>query len=699
MGLLSGTLGKALEREIGKNTGKFISNKVFGDEWATPRKLIIQQEKEQRREEREAIRQQKEYDREIRRQEREEERQLREEQKAELRREIEERRQEKADIKAQEKAEKEYQKQLKEDEKQAKLDEIEDNQEEVKIFNDYLQSIQSIHKMQVEKIEWKSYIKNITESFREVYYQEVKKIYKEQKINFDDDKFTFLETNFETEYPEEYKAITGGDDLDKDYSTLSQERPKHNDENYKSSLFSAYNYNGDEKETQNTFILAQTSVKLCIDENNEPYFPMFLQPQSYDLLFFAYYDEWIERLEWLIEKVEKSKRKIKHSLKQNEKAYESSQREDGFFEKRKQKKVYLTVKENLEIKINKKQNEFQIYNKAKNDFEIFFKNYNSLKQKETIIEQEFIAKTNAWDSAWNITIDKFNSQELFKDLATKILAKDTSYYIKAIGVFGFWEFAEEFGSSISPTFSSEIIDIDFFVNMHEVVPKLKKTITKSGQIKETEFADAERNLIVQDYVCSSVIRLANESFALLPIDEITITATDKVLDTSTGNYNDLPILSVKLTREKLSNINLELIDPSDAIEGFEHNMSFTKSKGFSFVKKLTIKQKSKKKKVSKEEKESRPKQNKPKENKLKSPPNIKVKSSMTVANLKQQFKDIFNIDIIIQTQKGNPAGESRKLRAVTSENISKEISIELTSMDTKNINKFIKETGIIITLT
>lgn len=31
-----GTFGKSLGRELGKNTGKFVSNKVFGDQWSTP---------------------------------------------------------------------------------------------------------------------------------------------------------------------------------------------------------------------------------------------------------------------------------------------------------------------------------------------------------------------------------------------------------------------------------------------------------------------------------------------------------------------------------------------------------------------------------------------------------------------------------------------------------------------------------------
>jgi len=34
-----GNFGKSFSRELGKNTGKVISNAVFGDKWATPKRV------------------------------------------------------------------------------------------------------------------------------------------------------------------------------------------------------------------------------------------------------------------------------------------------------------------------------------------------------------------------------------------------------------------------------------------------------------------------------------------------------------------------------------------------------------------------------------------------------------------------------------------------------------------------------------
>ena len=43
---------------------------------------------------------------------------------------------------------------------------------------------------------------------------------------------------------------------------------------------------------------------------------------------------------------------------------------------------------------------------------------------------------------------------------------------------------------------------------------------------------------------------------------------------------ELTLLSVKFTREKLMSLNLAMVDPSDALSQFECNMKFKKTAGF-----------------------------------------------------------------------------------------------------------------------
>ena len=94
------------------------------------------------------------------------------------------------------------------------------------------------------------------------------------------------------------------------------------------------------------------------------------------------------------------------------------------------------------------------------------------------------------------------------------------------------------------------------------------------------------NELFQDYVCSCVLRVANELFALLPIDATIVTAEDSLLDTTTGHLVPTPIVSAYIPRETFEGMNLDLLDPSDSMANFIHRMSFKKTKGFEGIQRL-----------------------------------------------------------------------------------------------------------------
>ena len=92
--------------------------------------------------------------------------------------------------------------------------------------------------------------------------------------------------------------------------------------------------------------------------------------------------------------------------------------------------------------------------------------------------------------------------------------------------------------------------------------------------------------LYQDYICSCVIRVARESFALLPVQVALVHAMGNVLNTETGYMEEQPILSVSIPRETLDGLNLETIDPSDSMRNFVRNMDFKKTSGFKVVEKM-----------------------------------------------------------------------------------------------------------------
>ncbi len=116
------SFGKSLKSELGRNAGKWVSNKVFGNTgWATPRRHVI--EVEQRKKQREEAREYKHRQKEMEHERRERERELKQMEKEQAERE------KRAMIRA--------------------------NEEEVHKHNSYLEVIQSVHKSYSDQIDWK----------------------------------------------------------------------------------------------------------------------------------------------------------------------------------------------------------------------------------------------------------------------------------------------------------------------------------------------------------------------------------------------------------------------------------------------------------------------------------------------------------------------------------------------------------------
>jgi hypothetical protein len=130
--------------------------------------------------------------------------------------------------------------------------------------------------------------------------------------------------------------------------------------------------------------------------------------------------------------------------------------------------------------------------------------------------------------------------------------------------------------------------VEFHVKSEEVVPEETVSLTKTGKVSTKAMTKTMRCDIIQDYICSCVIRIAREMFALLPVERALIHAVDSVLDTSTGHEEEVTVLSVLMERKMLSHINLERVDPSEALNHFECNMDFKKTQGLKPVERIEL---------------------------------------------------------------------------------------------------------------
>ncbi len=165
------------------------------------------------------------------------------------------------------------------------------------------------------------------------------------------------------------------------------------------------------------------------------------------------------------------------------------------------------------------------------------------------------------------------------ELAKKILNGDLEAYFEAIYAADPFNDIYDIGSVIKVNLIDKYTTyVDFFSNIHQIVPSEKKTLTKTGKVSVKNMPKKEYYELYQDYVCGCTLRIGRELFALLPLNLIIITA----------HSEELPILSVALERDIFLKLNFEMLYPSDSLVNFKHNMKFKKTEGFFPIEPLNI---------------------------------------------------------------------------------------------------------------
>ncbi len=71
-----------------------------------------------------------------------------------------------------------------------------------------------------------------------------------------------------------------------------------------------------------------------------------------------------------------------------------------------------------------------------------------------------------------------------------------------------------------------------------------------------------------------MLRVAREIFALLPVDTLLVTAEADSVDPRTGERSEQPVLSVAMSRDIVTRLDFDRLDPSQAIGQFQGRGDF-----------------------------------------------------------------------------------------------------------------------------
>lgn len=177
--------------------------------------------------------------------------------------------------------------------------------------------------------------------------------------------------------------------------------------------------------------------------------------------------------------------------------------------------------------------------------------------------------------------EDYQNWETLHSLADLILNGDLDAYLDVIYEMDPLKDLIDFGTDFEfGTENPTAIEVEFIVKADTVVPGYALSLTKTGKVSQKNLTKTAYYALVQDFICSCTIRIARDMFALLPVKTALVHAVDKRINTQIGREEEVTVLSVLFERDVLNGLNFDLIDPSDAINNFQHNMKFLKTAGF-----------------------------------------------------------------------------------------------------------------------
>ena len=179
---------------------------------------------------------------------------------------------------------------------------------------------------------------------------------------------------------------------------------------------------------------------------------------------------------------------------------------------------------------------------------------------DTIPWAEVAASPEAPDPSYNQEMWSY-----YHSMARQVLAGDIDAYLQLIYEVNPLEDLMEFGSGY--TFGTDDparMEVEFDVNTDALT-------SAKASLRRGEYND-----LLHDYICSTVIRIARDIFALLPVQEAAVHAQLK----------DETVISALFDRPTLEKIRFGFIDPSDTLARFRVHMDYSAEAGFAPVERI-----------------------------------------------------------------------------------------------------------------
>ncbi len=189
-----------------------------------------------------------------------------------------------------------------------------------------------------------------------------------------------------------------------------------------------------------------------------------------------------------------------------------------------------------------------------------------------------------------LSVDKYKTDlanhKESKKLAEEVLAGKAKVYLLAIKKYETFKDIEEFGILEFQADKPNFMEATLNIKSEQIIPREIKTQLKSGKLSIKEMPKTKFNELYLSHVCSCLLRVARELFALLPIEWVFVHAQKEMVNPQNGHMEQQIVLSSAIPRPSFKKLNFKALDCEAALNNFIHNMKFNKTKGFTPVEAL-----------------------------------------------------------------------------------------------------------------
>lgn len=196
---------------------------------------------------------------------------------------------------------------------------------------------------------------------------------------------------------------------------------------------------------------------------------------------------------------------------------------------------------------------------------------------------------SAVENARKIDIEDYHNWKSLHEVSLSILNGDINVMLDVIEELKPLDDLLNLGSGFEISIQNpDLAEIEFEVMSDQVIPEYILSLTSTGKLSKRKMPKSKKYDLTQDYICSCILRIARDMFAILPLKEVLIHANDSFINTETGIEEKATIVSTRIENEILNKLNFDLLDPSDSMNNFTCNMKFRKTLGFKPVEKIKL---------------------------------------------------------------------------------------------------------------